>query len=126
MLKFALAFDQPLPKNNKVVILTRGGGWGVVAADFCNKYRIEVPPLPTDILERLDKLLPFYWSRGNPVDTVAVLDLSIKSKVLEEIGKWNDVGGIIVVGEIYTSFDLKEFFDAYPDMRNKSTLYMKK
>ena len=97
MLKFALAFDQPLPKNNKVAIMTRGGGWGVVVADACDRHGIELPPPPPNLFEKLNDILPFYWSRGNPIDTVAELDPSIEFKILDAIEEW-DVGGVIILG----------------------------
>lgn len=99
MLKFALAFDQPLPKNNKVAIITRGGGWGVIVADACNRYGIEVPSLPTNLLKKLNEILPFYWSRGNPVDMVAERDPSIGFKILDAVEDW-DVGGMIILGGV--------------------------
>lgn len=114
MLDFALAFNQPLPKGRKVAILTRGGGWGVVTADACNKVGIEVPRPPKEILEELDKLLPFYWSRNNPIDTVAVRDPTVSMDILNIIGKWKDIDGLIILGgfgEFYSDFLKRIGFD---------------
>jgi len=62
----------PLPAGNRVGIITRGGGWGVITADACEKLGLVVPHLHPKTMEALDRLLPPYWSRGNPVDLVAV------------------------------------------------------
>jgi len=97
LLKVAMALEQPLPKNNQVIILTRGGGWGVAATDACREGLVEVPPPPPEILEELNSYMPPYWSRGNPIDTVAELDPSLEFKILKTLEKW-EAGGLIVLG----------------------------
>lgn len=97
LLKIAMAFDQPIPKNNKLVILTRGGGWGVAATDACDEGLVDISPPPPRILEELNSFMPPYWSKGNPIDTVAELDPSIEFKILSILEKW-DVGGVIILG----------------------------
>jgi len=37
--------NYPLPKSNRIGILTRGGGWGVITADTCEENGLAVPPL---------------------------------------------------------------------------------
>jgi acetyltransferase len=97
LLKVAMALEQPLPKNNQVIILTRGGGWGVTATDACREGLVEVAPPPPEILEEMNSFMPPYWSRGNPVDTVAELDPSLEFKILKTLEKW-EAGGLIVLG----------------------------
>ena len=62
---------QPLMKGNRVAVLTRGGGFGVLASDACQKSGLGLPTLSAVTLDKLDKMLPPYWSHGNPVDMVA-------------------------------------------------------
>jgi len=46
LLDFSAAFSSmPLPKSNRVAIMTLGGGWGVITADLCNEYGLVVPDL---------------------------------------------------------------------------------
>ncbi len=88
MFDLVLAFIQwsecEFPRG-KVVILTRGGGWGVMAADACSKYGVNLLPLNKDAYDSIDKLLPPYWSKGNPIDTVAELNLSILLDIIKII-----------------------------------------
>ena len=63
--------NQPLPKGNRVGIVTMGGGWGVLAADASAKYGLDVVTLSPKTLGKLDKILPPWWNPGNPVDMVA-------------------------------------------------------
>jgi len=62
---------QPLPKGRGLGIVTAGGGWGVLAADACAALGFDVVKLPEATIEELDKLLPAWWNKGNPVDLVA-------------------------------------------------------
>ena len=59
------------PKGRKVGILTAGGGSGVLSADACERMGLEVPALPEEIIEELNKFLPPFWSHGNPIDITA-------------------------------------------------------
>ncbi len=61
---------QPLPKGNRVGILTFGGGFGCVASDACERLGLEVAPLSPQTIERLNAILPERWPHANPVDTV--------------------------------------------------------
>ncbi|UCB42250.1 MAG: CoA-binding protein [Dehalococcoidales bacterium] len=63
--------NQPLPRSNRVGILTGGGGFGCVASDACARLGLDVAPLSPDTIEKLNQVLPDRWPHANPVDTVA-------------------------------------------------------
>ena len=88
----------PLPKGNRVAIMTLGGGWGVVTTDLCLEYNLAVPDLPDDILSRLNEVLPSYWSHGNPIDIVGENDPMIPKLTLEELLKWDGCDAVIHLG----------------------------
>ena len=72
LLNIGLGFlRQPLPKGRGLGIVTAGGGWGVMAADACAALDFDVVKFPDNTIKELDKLLPAWWNRGNPVDLVA-------------------------------------------------------
>jgi len=74
MVDYAAAFSsQPIPRGNRVGVITLGGGWGVMAADALAQYDLDVVALRRETVDRLNEILPPYWSRGNPVDLVAGL-----------------------------------------------------
>jgi len=64
--------NQPLPGGNRVGILTIGGGLGVVAAEACEEAGLEIAPLASSTVEKLDSLLPSRWSHANPVDVAGI------------------------------------------------------
>ncbi len=69
----AVLSSQPIPRGNRVGVITLGGGWGVMAADALAQHGLDVVALTSETVDRLNAILPPYWSRGNPVDLVAGL-----------------------------------------------------
>ena len=67
----AALVSQPLPKGRRVGIVTLGGGWGVLAADYCAKTGLIIEDLSKRMVQALDAILPPWWNRINPVDMVA-------------------------------------------------------
>ena len=54
--------------------------------------------MPDEMLERVDKILPPFWSRSNPADIVGESDNSISLAVMEEFLKWDGCDAIINLG----------------------------
>lgn len=99
LLDLGAAFSSlPLPKGNRAAIMTLGGGWGVVAADLCSQFDLDVSELSTDIIKDIDKILPPYWSRSNPIDLVGEQDPTIPRTVLELLLKWDGCDAVINLG----------------------------
>ena len=99
LLDLAAAFSSlPLPEGNRAVIMTLGGGWGVVTADLCAQYGLEVPALPPDLIADLDRMLPSYWSRSNPIDLVGVRDAAIPMNILAQLLQWEGCDAVINLG----------------------------
>ncbi|HNR34635.1 MAG TPA: CoA-binding protein [Candidatus Hydrogenedentes bacterium] len=101
-MELASAFvHQPLPKGRRVVIVSEGGGWGVIGADACAAAGLEVIPLPGEIIRELDAILPGWWSRNNPIDLVAGNDRSLMSRSVEAVLKNEGVDAVLVLGVGY-------------------------
>jgi len=64
----AMLTKQPVPRGERVVIVTNGGGPGIMCADACQANGVAVPRLPADVCARLSEFLPSAASVGNPVD----------------------------------------------------------
>jgi acyl-CoA synthetase (NDP forming) len=88
----------PLPRGNRIAIVTLGGGWGVVATDLCVEHGLAIPDLSEEIKARLDGILPAYWSRGNPVDIVGEKDPAIPLTAIESLLKWDGCDAVIHLG----------------------------
>jgi acyl-CoA synthetase (NDP forming) len=99
LLDLSAAFSSlPLPEGNRAAIMTLGGGWGVVTSDLCSEYGLDVPELSPGLIERIDKILPPYWSRSNPVDIVGENNPSIPMTIIEELLKWDGCDAVINLG----------------------------
>ena len=92
--------NQPPVKNNKIAILTDGGGHGTIAADLLTDYKIELPELSEKTKNKLRKILPLAASLVNPVDIAggADSDPSVFADCADIILKDPNVGGLLIVG----------------------------
>jgi len=110
LLDLAAAFSSlPLPAGNRAAIMTLGGGWGVVTADLCAEYGLDVPELSAQLIAKMDGMLPAYWSRSNPIDLVGDRDPSIPMTVLEELSMWDGCDAIINLGILGRRIMVKRF-----------------
>jgi acyl-CoA synthetase (NDP forming) len=99
----------PLPAGNRAAIMTLGGGWGVVTADLCSEFGLEVPELPSKLIAKIDGMLPTYWSRSNPIDLVGDRDPNIPLIVLEELLEWDGCDAVINLGIFGRRIMVKRF-----------------
>jgi acetyltransferase len=56
--------------GNELLIVTNGGGAGVLAVDDLIQSGGRLAPLSEGVVAELDKVLPANWSRANPVDII--------------------------------------------------------
>lgn len=89
---------QPLPKGDRVGIVANGGGWGVLTADACIEAGLNVVPLPEETLQALDKRLPPWWNRRNPVDMVGGISRGSFFKAIEALAQSPALDGVIALG----------------------------
>lgn len=68
-----LALAKPL-KGDRLVILTNGGGVGVLATDTLIEKNGKLATLSPETIEKLNQILPSTWSHTNPVDIIGDAD----------------------------------------------------
>lgn len=72
LVDIAAAFaGNPLPKGDRVAVLTTSGGSGVWMTDTLAAAGLTLPPLDEDLKARIEALVPRYASAANPVDVTA-------------------------------------------------------
>lgn len=59
---------QPLPKGDRLAILTNAGGPAILATDYLSTNGGQLADLSETTIEKLNGLLSVAWSHGNPVD----------------------------------------------------------
>lgn len=113
LLDLSAAFSSlPLPRGNRVAIMTLGGGWGVVTADLCSRYGLTVPELSASLIDGIDRILPPYWSRSNPIDLVGENDPSIPLTVMEALLAWDGCDAVINLGILGRRIFLRRLADS--------------
>lgn len=66
-LSLALSLQPPM-KGDNLVIITNGGGVGVLATDAAERFGIPLKFVPKDVQEELKRHMPAFGSAKNPVD----------------------------------------------------------
>lgn len=119
----------PLPKGNRVAIMTLGGGWGVITTDLCAEHGLEVPHLSDSIIEKLNWILPPFWSHGNPVDIVGEGDPQIPMTCMEELLKWDGCDAVIHLGihgkRVLVNNMIESVTRTDPDMDKRTAQFFK-
>ena len=67
----AVLTTSPLPKGDRVAVLTVSGGAGIWGADTVSMQGLQVPELPAPMQAEIRKLLPSYGAARNPIDVTA-------------------------------------------------------
>ncbi len=98
MFEYAIAFEsQPLPKGNRVVIITNAGGPGIMTTDAVELSGLVMADLQPQTAEALKAFLPQAASVKNPVDVLGDADPGRYSRALEILQKDPNVDAIIVL-----------------------------
>ncbi|MGC8546835.1 MAG: GNAT family N-acetyltransferase [Thermoplasmata archaeon] len=93
----ALLSSQPVPKGNRVAIVTNAGGAGILAADACEAQGLKVPELTEETQRKLREFLPPIASVKNPVDMSAAAGPEGYEKVLDVLKDTDYIDSIIVI-----------------------------
>jgi len=67
----AVLATNPLPRGDRVAVLTVSGGAGIWGADTVSMQGLAVPELSEGIQSEINKLLPSYGATRNPIDVTA-------------------------------------------------------
>ncbi|MBN1940933.1 MAG: bifunctional acetate--CoA ligase family protein/GNAT family N-acetyltransferase, partial [Candidatus Diapherotrites archaeon] len=88
---------EPLPKGNRIAIITNAGGPGVMAVDAIVKNNCELAKLSKKTMSALEKEMPSHWSRNNPIDLLGDAKPETYEKAIGIILREDNVDGIIVI-----------------------------
>jgi acetyl coenzyme A synthetase (ADP forming)-like protein len=92
----ALLVNQPLPKGNRVGIITNAGGPGILCADTCEARGLEVPVLTEANRKLLRSFLAPGAGVGNPVDMIASASGEQYRKTIEAVAGDPNIDALIV------------------------------
>ena len=93
-----LAFSKlPLPKGDRVAVITNAGGGGVVTADAVEKMGLKMATLSEQTIAELKECLPPESNPANPIDVLGDAPPERYQVALEKISKDENVDAIIVM-----------------------------
>ena len=87
----------PLPEGDNVVIVTNGGGAGVMATDLAEQYGIKLMDIPKNLASRLRYYMPPWGSVLNPIDLTGMAGKEWYKGVLKELLRDERVHAIVVI-----------------------------
>jgi acetyltransferase len=95
---YAIAFSrQPIPRGNRVGIITNAGGPGILTTDACIRYGMSVPPPASDTVATLKSFLPAAAALNNPIDMIGDADCTKYEKTLQAMIKDPNTDSLIVI-----------------------------
>jgi acetyltransferase len=95
---FAIALArQPLPRNNKVAVITNAGGPGIMATDAIERMGLSIASLNDTTMENLKKALPPAASILNPVDLLGDATTERYRDAINVILTDPNVGALVVI-----------------------------
>ncbi|MFQ6063577.1 MAG: acetate--CoA ligase family protein, partial [Methanosarcinales archaeon] len=106
---FAIAFSyQPIPKGNRIAILTNAGGPGIMATDSLSLENLKLSSFETTTINKLRQYLPKYANIYNPVDVLGDASEERYDFAIKTVLQDNNVDGIIVLVSPQAMTNIKE------------------
>jgi acetyl coenzyme A synthetase (ADP forming)-like protein len=93
----ALLTTQPVPKGDRVAIITNAGGAGILAADACEDLGLQVPELSSESQAALKDFLTSAAGVRNPVDMIASASSNDYARAIRVAASDPNVDALIVI-----------------------------
>jgi acetyl coenzyme A synthetase (ADP forming)-like protein len=93
----AFLASQPVPRGDRVAILSNGGGLGILAADACEDEGLQVPELPPATQRALRESLPAGAGVRNPVDLLATATAADYGRAIRTLRADAGIDSLIVL-----------------------------
>ena len=104
----------PLPKGNRIAILSDGGGDATMAADAAEREGLEIPSLSKETQEKLSEVIPIgaAHSLKNPVDFASEADLWCFANCSKVLLEDTEIDGVVICG------GFGSYKDTFPGFEN--------
>ncbi len=90
----ALAYLEE-PKGSTILFITTSGGAAILATDAAEQEGLDVAPLPKELSDQLDGIIPAHAIRGNPLDLTGDANARMFQEVMERARPFYDTLGVI-------------------------------
>ncbi|MCJ7770765.1 CoA-binding protein, partial [Candidatus Bathyarchaeota archaeon] len=88
---------QPNPKGPNLAIITNAGGPGVMSTDALIARNGKLAKLSQKTLDRLNEVLPPFWSKSNPIDILGDANADRYKAVVEACLSDEGIDGLLVI-----------------------------
>ncbi|MFH1564004.1 MAG: acetate--CoA ligase family protein [Nitrospirota bacterium] len=106
---YARAFaNQPLPKGNKIAIVTNAGGPGIMATDACIRYGLQLASFDKKTTQILENGLPATANINNPVDIIGDAGEDRYRVALNAVLEDANVHGVIIISTLQAMTSIKD------------------
>jgi len=111
----AIAFArQPIPKGNRIAIVTNAGGPGIMATDAAIRHNLRIATFSEDTKQKLKQELPSTASIENPVDVIGDATHERYEAAIRHILMDKNVDGAIVILSPQAMTDILETAEIVP------------
>ncbi|MFP3872638.1 MAG: acetate--CoA ligase family protein [Candidatus Natronoplasma sp.] len=112
--------NAPLPEKENTVVVTNGGGIGVLSADAAEKYGVKLLDDQTHLKETFEDAIPSFGSTKNPIDITGQAGKEEYVKSLKRAYESEKIGSVIGLyceaggGDAWGGAEaIKEVYDEY-------------
>jgi acetate---CoA ligase (ADP-forming) len=116
----------PMPKGENTVIITNGGGIGVLTADACEKFNVNLYDDQTILNKTFSEVIPAFGSSKNPIDLSGQAPVSYYDSALAAALQNDSIHSVICLACETAVFDPDGFGEVvkkqYPQYANKKPL----
>ncbi len=103
-----LLSSQPLPRGNRVAVVTNAGGLGILCADACDTSGLILPELSDQARTKLAEFLPREASTANPIDLLGSATDEIYERALPIVLSDPGVDAVIALFVLTVVSDTKD------------------
>jgi acetyl coenzyme A synthetase (ADP forming)-like protein len=93
----ALLAKQPIPRGDRIAIVTNGGGPGIICADACQADGVHVPEPTPALRAELARLIPDAASLGNPFDLLASASAQDYGRAVRTLADADEFDAIVTI-----------------------------
>jgi acetate---CoA ligase (ADP-forming) len=118
---YAVAFaNQPLPRSNRIAIITNAGGPGIMATDVTVNSGLKLAAFSEKTTGILQKNLPSTANIHNPVDVIGDAGMDRYRAALQAVLEDDNVDGVIFILTPQSMTEIEATAEIIPELAQKS------
>lgn len=110
---------QPMPRGNRVGVVTMSGADGTLAADAASEYGLEFPQFSQNTIDEMKKMIPPDMSLRNPADVGFAMTTGkeVRKKSMQSVLDDQSVDSLLMIDLAVSNSDYAEVRSTYEVLR---------